>query len=435
MNFEEAEAYLYSLGNEVETMKLGLENITVLLAALGDPQNKYRKVQVAGTNGKGSVCAFLDSICGEADIRRGLYTSPHLILITERIRIDGVDISEDEFARLATRVRETSESLVSDGKLERVPTFFEQVTAMALLAFAEANVELAILETGLGGRYDAVTAAKAEIAAITRIDLDHQEYLGDTIEEIAAEKAAIITSETEDAVLVNQSRAVMRMLRKHCRDLGIEPLNDEYAPWRTLVNDDGTVNVELSLYRHEPIKLGLQGRHQAENAQTALQIAKALLFHGMFLKFEDGEEEVRIVEGLTKARHPGRLEYIGNFLLDGAHNPGGAAALANYLEESEVRPITLIFGVMRDKSVGEIAEILWPRAGKVILTRPSNPRAMRADELAEFAPDSVAADSLAKTETVAEAIEKARQITPPDGLILVTGSLYLVGEVKKILNN
>ncbi|MEQ1764057.1 MAG: folylpolyglutamate synthase/dihydrofolate synthase family protein [Pyrinomonadaceae bacterium] len=435
MNFQEAEAYLLSLGNEVETMKLGLENITRVLAALGEPQTKYKKVQVAGTNGKGSVCAFLDSICRQADIRTGLYTSPHLISITERIKINDVDLSEEEFARLATRVRVTSEALLSDGRLAYRPTFFEQVTAIALLAFADAEVELAILETGLGGRYDAVTAAKAEIAAITRIDLDHQEYLGDTIEEIAAEKAAIITSETQDAVLGAQSRDAMRMLRKHCRDLGIDPLNDEYAPWRTLPNDDGTVNVELSLYRFEPIKLGLQGRHQAENAQTALQIAKALLYHGLFLEFKDGEEEVRIVEGLEKASHPGRLEYVDNVLLDGAHNPGGARALRQFLDESEQRPITLIFGAMREKAIGEIAEILWPRAEKVILTRPSNSRAMTVDEVVEFAPSEIDVDRIVKIESVAEAMEKATEITPRDGLIVVTGSLYLVGEVKKLLNN
>ena len=148
MNFKEAESYLLSLGNEVSTMKLGLENIRKLLAALGNPQNDYLKVQIAGTNGKGSVCAFLEAICIEAGINTGLTTSPHLVSITERVRVNGLDISEEDFARLATHVRETSEKLVKQGKLGTVPTYFEQVTATALLAFAEAKVELAILETG-----------------------------------------------------------------------------------------------------------------------------------------------------------------------------------------------------------------------------------------------------------------------------------------------
>ena len=178
MDFQQASAYLLSLGNEVSAMKLGLENIRKLLAALGDPQENYLKVQVAGTNGKGSVCAFLNSICVNAGIKTGMFTSPHLISITERVQIDGDDISEQEFSRLATRVRTVSEDLVAAGELENIPTYFEQVTAIGLLAFAEAKVELAILETGLGGRLDATTAAHAEIAAITRIDLDHQQYLG-----------------------------------------------------------------------------------------------------------------------------------------------------------------------------------------------------------------------------------------------------------------
>jgi len=432
MDFAESQAYLLSLGNEVETMKLGLENVRKLFSALGGPQRNYLKVQIAGTNGKGSTCAFLDSICREAGIRTGLYTSPHLVSITERIKIDGVEISENEFARLASLVRETAESLVSTDEFATVPTYFEQVTAIALVAFAEAKVELAILETGLGGRLDATTAAEAEIAAITRIDLDHQEYLGDTIEEIAAEKAAIITPETQDVILGVQSRAVMRQLRKHCAELGLNPLNDEYEPWRILANDDGTATVILSLYQHPPITLGLRGRHQTENAQTAVQIAKALLYDGLFLNFKDGEEEFRIVKGLEKAQHPGRLEYVDNFLLDGAHNIGGAKALRHFLDYEEKRPITVIFGAMRDKDVAEIAEILWPRADRLILTQPSNPRAFTAEDLREFLPKEVVPGNVYATENVAEAVHLAKKMTPPGSMILVTGSLYLVGEVRNL---
>ncbi|MGD9562539.1 MAG: folylpolyglutamate synthase/dihydrofolate synthase family protein [Pyrinomonadaceae bacterium] len=431
MSFEEAESYLYSLGNEVETMKLGLENITALLAALGDPQNTYKKVQVAGTNGKGSVCAFLDSICVHAGIRTGLYTSPHLVSIRERIKIDGADISEDDFAQHASKVREISEQLVSEGTLDTVPTFFEQVTAIALLAFADAGVEVAILETGLGGRFDATTAANAEIAAITRIDLDHQEYLGDTIEKIAAEKAAIITRETQDVVLGAQSREVMRLLRKHCSDLGIEPINDEYEPWRILANPEGTVTVVLSLLSFPPIPLGLKGYHQAENAQTAIQITKALLYHGHF-SFSDGEGEVHIIEGLQKAKHPGRLERLGRFLLDGAHNPGGAAALAAYLDEFVHQPLTMIFGAMGDKDIGSMAEILWPKADRVILTRAENSRALTAEELARAAPSPFDRSRIVLTDSATAAIEEAKG-SPANHLIVVAGSLYLVGEVRGLL--
>ena len=433
MDFRESTQYLYSLGNEVSAMKLGLENTRKLLTALENPQNNYLKVQVAGTNGKGSVCAFLNSICLEAGVKTGLYTSPHLISITERVKINGVDIGEEDFARLATTVRETSEKLVINGKLERHPTFFEQVTAIALKAFAEAKVELAILETGLGGRLDATTAVNAEIAAITRIDYDHQEYLGNTIEEIAAEKAAIITKDTRDVVLGEQSRSVMATLRQHCSDLGIEPLNDEYWPWRILRNDEDTVKVILSIISFPPIHLGLKGRHQEENAQTAIQITKALLYHGVFPNGEEGESFV--VEGLRKAKHAGRLEFQGQYLFDGAHNIGGARALRAFLDEFITQPITLVFGAMKGKDVAEIAQILFPNAESIVLTRPDNTRALSAEEIAAFMQDKIDRRNVFLTDTVAQALAKANEITPENGLIVITGSLYLVGEAKKILNN
>jgi dihydrofolate synthase / folylpolyglutamate synthase len=178
MNFDESVKYLYGLGNEILAMKLGLENIGRLLAALGSPQKKYLKVQIAGTNGKGSTVAFLEAICLQAGIKTGATVSPHLISVTERVRLNGKEISETDFARHATIVRNTAEKLVESGELETVPTFFEQVTAIALKAFAESKVDLAILESGLGGRFDAITAAAAEIAAITPVDYDHQRILG-----------------------------------------------------------------------------------------------------------------------------------------------------------------------------------------------------------------------------------------------------------------
>lgn len=425
MNFAASKGYLYSLGNEVEAMKLGLENIRTLLAELGDPQKEYLKVQVAGTNGKGSVCAFLDSICGQADIRRGLYTSPHLISITERIKIDGADISEGDFARLATRVRETSEALLSDGRLAYRPTFFEQVTAIALLAFADAKVELAILETGLGGRLDATTAANAEIAAITRIDLDHQEYLGDTIEEIAAEKAAIIGPDSK-VVLLHQAKNVERVLLGRCREVGIEPV---WASPDIKIKRDpavapmlfGTITTENDVYANFDF-WNMLGEHQFQNASIAIAIAELLKEES----FQIGNDEICI--GLETTIHPGRLEYIGNFLLDGAHNVAGAKALAAYLDEFEEEPFTMIFGAMRGKDVAEIAKILWPRAKRLILTRPSNSRAMTAEELSEFVPEGFDAEKIVTTNSVEDALAASGSTE----LILVTGSLYLVGEVRRI---
>lgn len=436
MNFPEAEKYLYSLGNEVETMKLGLDNIRTLLNALGNPQNKYKKVQVAGTNGKGSVCVFLDSICVHAGIKTGLYTSPHLVSITERVKIDGVDISEEGFARLATRVRETSERLVHEGRLERVPTFFEQVTAIALVAFAESKVELAILETGLGGRFDATTAANAEIAAITRIDLDHQEFLGDTIEKIAAEKAAIIHSGSH-VVVAPQKPSVRRVILRRCREVGVEPLLVEFSVKLTPKSGDysydavfnsGTIRLVSQGEVFEDVTLGIWGNHQWANAAASIDTARELA------KFGWRVSSSQIVQGLSNARHPGRLEFEDRFLLDGAHNPGGAYALAQYLEEYVHQPITLVFGAMRDKSVGEILSILAPKAEIIVLTKPDNSRAMEPSEIVNLLPADFDMERVRITDSVKDALTLAPWHCL-SGVILVTGSLYLVGEAKRILKD
>ena len=421
MNFHESESYLLSLGNEVETMKLGLENIRTLLDALGNPQNNYLKVQVAGTNGKGSVCAFLDSICFEAGIPTGLYTSPHLVSITERIKIGGKDVSEEEFARLATLVRETSESLVADGKLERVPTFFEQVTAMALQAFADARVELAILETGLGGRFDATTAANAEIAAITRIDLDHQQYLGETIEKIAAEKAAIIHAGS-CVVLGQQSEAAEKIIDARLRSFGLNPRSAGEVG-TACVSGRTTFATEKAEYQFE--KLGLPGKHQIENAKVAILLAE-------LLQDEFAITPENISHGLENARHPGRLEYAGKILFDGAHNIAGAKALREYLDEFVTQPITMVFAAMKDKEIAEIGEILFPKAERLILTRPENSRSVAPAQVMQQTHGAIDSDRVVLTESVSHAIREAADITAEDGLILVTGSLYLVGEVKKI---
>src|SRR5215831_10317423 len=208
MTFEQALSYLLSLGHETLTIKLGLKNTETLLAALGNPQRLFPAVQIAGTNGKGSTAVFLDSICRVAGIRTGLFTSPHLITITERIKVDARPILEIQFARLTSVVKAVAEQLVTRGELQTLPTFFEHVTATALLAFARGHVELAILETGLGGRLDSTTAARANIVAITQIAMDHEEYLGYTIEEIASEKAAIIRPGVA-AVIAPQTQAAL----------------------------------------------------------------------------------------------------------------------------------------------------------------------------------------------------------------------------------
>jgi len=432
MNYLESLAYLYNLGNEITAMKLGLTSTEKLLAALGNPEKNFLKIQIAGTNGKGSTCAFLDAICRSARIKTGLFTSPHLISITERIKIDGAEISETDFARNATRVREIAEELVDEKELEAVPTFFEQMTAIGILAFAEAKIELAILETGLGGRFDSVTATRAEIAAITPIDFDHQQILGNTLAKIAAEKAAIIRKDTR--VFVSpQKQEAENVIYGKCREVGVDLI--WAIPNVKLVEDLGGGLLYLSFTTKEnnyKVDFSMQGKHQWTNAALAICIAENL----RDFNFKITKESVE--NGLETAEHKGRLEFWVNsgtcsILFDGAHNVAGAKALRDYLDEFIKQPVTMIFGAMRDKDLPEIAETIFPRAERLILTVPKNERSAQTSELLKFVPGNFERKDVTLAPTVQEAIEAAKKATGEGELILITGSLYLVGEAQEIL--
>ncbi|MCB1025396.1 MAG: bifunctional folylpolyglutamate synthase/dihydrofolate synthase, partial [Acidobacteria bacterium] len=376
MNFKESLDYLYGLGYERSVKKFGLENSIALLKALGYPQNRFLKVQVAGTNGKGSTCAFLEAICVAAGIKVGLNTSPHLVSVTERIRINGEDISEDRFAEYVTKVRAAGENLVETGGLEAIPTFFEHITAIAQLAFADEGVEVAILETGLGGRFDATTATLAEIVAITPIDLDHTKTLGDTIELIASEKAAIIR-EGVCAVIADQSEAAMRVILDKCAAENVKP---DFAADVLAIPTGDSVTFETAGDRYRTAGLSLKGTHQIENAKSAILLAETLAAKGFLISPDD------VRKGLETARHSGRLEFSDGILFDGAHNTAGARVLREFLLNSVDQPITMIFAAMNGKNIGEISELLFPLAENLILTTPENPRAMNAREIAEFIP-------------------------------------------------
>ncbi len=431
MNFQDSLSYLLKLGNEVSSMKLGLENIGKLLAALRNPEKKYLKVQVAGTNGKGSTCAFLESICLSARIKTGLYTSPHLISITERIKINGEEISENAFAEYATKIKDVSEQLVLEKKLETVPTFFEQVTAIALYAFAEAKIELAILETGLGGRFDATTAANAEIAAITPIDFDHQQFLGDTLTEIAGEKAAIIRVDTK-VIYAPQKSEVERVILEKCRKTGVIPeITDSEIQIKKQFDESGfpflIADFTTENETYTDVILGLNGRHQFINASLAINISEILKEFGFDISKND------VSAGLAKAVHRGRLEFYENILFDGAHNVAGAAALREYLDEFAGQPVTLIFGAMKDKDLKEIAEILFPKATNIIFTEPDNSRSVETAELIKYLPETFDLKNVFQSKTAEEALNIATTNFAVETLICVTGSLYLVGEIRKLL--
>jgi dihydrofolate synthase/folylpolyglutamate synthase len=432
VNFDESVSYLLGLGYETVAIKLGLENVTRLLRRLGDPQTSFPSVQIAGTNGKGSTAAMLAEICRAASLRTGLYTSPHLVSITERVRVAGREISRAEFARCATLVRAASEEVERESGA--LPTFFEQVTAVALVAFRDARVELAVLETGLGGRLDATTAARAATVAVTPIALDHQEYLGNTLAEIAAEKAAIIRPNVR-AVVAPQEPEAEAVILARCRECNVEPRRATRDIEVEEICDDGRLRVRLRTARDEytGVRLALRGRHQLTNAAVAVALAESLIEQGFKISHED------VIEGLETAEHAGRLEFDARseppILFDGAHNPAGARALREYFDEFVAQKVTMVFGAMRDKALAEIGSILFPAAARIVLTEPHNPRAATVEQLVRAVPAHAPSSTIALAPSVRDALTIARAQTPAGGIICVTGSLYLVGEVKSLLGN
>jgi dihydrofolate synthase/folylpolyglutamate synthase len=430
MHFDDAVQYLFGLGHEVLTMKLGLRNTELLFESLDHPEKAFPAVQIAGTNGKGSVAAVLDSICRQAGIKTGCYTSPHLVSITERIRIDGQEVSPELFASHATVVKSKAAKLVVSKTLEASPTFFEQVTAIAMSAFRDGRVDLAILETGLGGRLDSTTAARARLLAITPIALDHQQYLGDTLAEIAAEKAAIIRRGTE-VIIGSQPPEALSVILEKCEQEGVTATYDTCRSKVEDVTNDGRfcVTFQTPFDSYDSLWLGLRGKHQIENVAVAIQLAEKLRAIGFTISRK------AIIEGVARAQHPGRLELINEappVLFDGAHNVEGAGALRDYLELFALHPMTIVFGCMQDKQVEEILGTLCDVADYLVLTPIDNPRAMPVEELHAIARDRFSEEQIAVATSSSDAMKIARA-RKASGLICVTGSLYLIGEVRSAL--
>ena len=433
MSFDEALSYLLSLGHETLTIKLGLKNTETLLSALDNPHKKFRSVQIAGTNGKGSTAVMLDSICRAAGIRTGLFTSPHLVSITERVQIQGLPISENDFARFTTEVKGAAQELVKQGRLETMPTFFEHLTAIALLGFCDARVEVGVLETGLGGRLDSTTAAGAEMIAITSIAMDHEEYLGNTLAEIAAEKAAIIRRGVS-AIIAPQTEVPLQVIMRQCQSSRTKPKfiqSKDIDLLATSAEGRCCVTFKTGNDTYERVWLGLRGRHQIENAAVAIALGETLRESGFQVSRE------AIIQGVETATHAGRLEIWDReprVLFDGAHNAAGGHALRDYLDEFVKEPLTMIFGAMRDKALREMASTLFSRVDKLILTQFDNPRAAGFDALKAALPEGFDERGVRLAATANEALRIALELTPGDGLICVTGSLYLIGAIQQLLS-
>ncbi len=418
MNFADSVAFLHSLGHELKVVKWDLERIETLLAALGDPHRRGRFIHVAGTNGKGSTCALMASTLRVAGLRTGLYTSPHLVDPRERIQIDGEWISEQAWCAAFAEVHATVEDLLARDKIDTHPSFFETMTAMAFVAFAHAQVEVVVLETGLGGRLDATNLVDPEIAVITPIDFDHEAFLGSSIESIAAEKAGIVKA-GRPAVFAVQRPAAFAILERRALEMNA-PVTLSSA-WRITDLSLDKFASRFTLCRDEeiPIHCPLAGAHQVENARTA--VAALDLF---------GLAAADIREGIARTSWPGRLERVANspdIILDGAHNPAGARALAAYIRQFFAEePVRIIYGAMRDKAVDEVIGTLFPLAAEVVLTAPAQPRALNPESLAAVADHP----NILVAPTIAEALRIAREGSMTT---FVTGSLFLVGEARAIL--
>jgi dihydrofolate synthase/folylpolyglutamate synthase len=450
MDYAAAVTYLLSLGRELAAptqaaaAKFNLENITVLDERLGHPGRAYPSAHIAGTNGKGSSAAFLESILRQAGLRTGLNTSPHLEKINERIRIDGQEISDEDFAAVFTRIHRAIEQLLAEGILRAHPTYFECVTAMAMEFFAKQRVEFAVFEVGLGGRLDATNILAPAVTIITSIDFDHENFLGHSLREIAAEKAGILKLNTP-VVVAPQLPEAREVILKRARELGcpVVETNVTYGIQEKSVNatqarsesvQPGSITatiVEVSSGWSLDIAPSLPGHFQVQNALNAVAAARILTSGGLQLTDE------RIANGISNTVWPGRLERLQarpDVYLDGAHNPAAARELAAFFAQNFVaRKIWLIYGALRDKSVDEVAGQLFPLAAEVVLTEPRTPRAISASQLAE-----IAGYHARHSETIPDAEKALDQVLAQaqlDDAIFVCGSLYLVGQLRAYWKN
>jgi dihydrofolate synthase/folylpolyglutamate synthase len=422
--------------------KFRLEEMRLLVEALGHPERRFRSVLIAGTNGKGSTAATLAAILKSAGYRCGLYTSPHLVRVNERIRIDGEPISDEAFARHYFRVDDCARKLVTDGTLPAHPSFFEALTAVAFEAFADARVDLAVLEVGMGGRLDATNVVEPLLSVITDISLDHTEWLGDTIPLIAREKAGILRPR---GVLVTlpQHPEANQTIGEVAAELDVRGVNAaEYTPCvqrSALSVPEKPLRNQYSLnVMGETLEVDspLGGEHQRRNIALAIATAVELCnSHGYRIT------PMQIAEGIRQTQWPGRLERIrvqgkADVLLDVAHNPAGAWALRAAVSsfenaESATRKHTLVFGCMKDKAYTAMAQILFPLFDLVVATPVESPRSASASDIVQAAAKTgvraIAASDGHK------ALETAWAETPKDGLIVIAGSVYLVGDVRPLL--
>ena len=400
-------------------IKLGLATISRLMRGLGNPQDRFSSIHIAGTNGKGSIAAFLSSVLAHGGYKVGLYTSPHLVRFNERIQINGCPISDKDVARVAEAVQR----VYTQGE---PPTFFECATAMALYHFASEGVDWAILETGMGGRYDATNLVHPEVSVISNISMEHQEYLGNTLAKIAREKAGII-KRGAGVVTGARQKSALRVIEQVATEKGV--LLYRLGKEIRIRRDKGTFTY-LGISRRWPrVRIGLIGDHQVTNAALALGALELLLEKGFYLTDE------AVYAGLAATRWPGRLEVFSRkpfILLDGAHNPSAVKTLKKFLENSlHPRRLTMVVGILEDKAWKPMLRDLVAVADRMILTRPQYERAADPHELASFV--RPLKQDLVVIPKLPDAISFALEEAGNADALCITGSLYTVGDAKAYL--
>ncbi|HDT14201.1 MAG TPA: bifunctional folylpolyglutamate synthase/dihydrofolate synthase [Candidatus Aminicenantes bacterium] len=413
-------------------VKLGLENIQALLLALGNPQNMFLSVHVAGTNGKGSVGAMLAGIARAGGFKAGLYTSPHLVRVEERVRIDGRPMPPRRFRGRLARIKAVLDGLMADGRLAHHPTYFEVLTALAFLEFAERQVDIAVLEVGMGGRFDATNVVRPLVSVVTTIARDHEKHLGSTLRAIAFEKAGIIKPGVPVVCGVGSGEA-LREIKRIARERRA-PIVEVFGRGRALETrwtrggHRFTYAGEKGRYLFTP---GLAGRHQGVNAATAIATAEVLSRSWKPLG------KPAILKGIRETRWEGRLETVRTrplVLLDGAHNVEGVAALVAHIREGVRRPVVLVFAAMRDKDLRTMTRLLFSVASAVVLTRVPYKRSADPEDIAAAAPPfegRVLLEPDARR-AVRLALELSRQGPRMPAPVVIAGSLFLIGEIKRL---
>lgn len=427
MKYEQCLKYLEKIQNL--GIKFGLDNVRTILYSFKNPHQKYPSVLVAGTNGKGSVCAMLTQILIHHDLRPGLFTSPHLVKPEERIRIGNRLIPSRDFCRILTALKARIEELIASKKLLAPPTYFELLTCLASVYFEEQKADIAVLEVGMGGRFDATNVVKPCVSVITTISGEHQKFLGESLNQIACEKAGIVKPGVPVVCGVEEAGAY-QTIKKRAEELkapfyGVFHRKDSFSVRKTKKEYSFIYRSDGERYVFSP---SLQGEHQGRNAAVAIAACEQLSTGWKRL------EKDKIIEGIEETRWEGRLEVVSReplVILDGAHNVEGALALKKYIEDSLPSPLIFLFAVMRDKEIEKIADILFPQAEKVILTRFPYFKAASPDDIETKT--SGYQDRIIKEPDPRKALKLAVRRAGPDGCVVAAGSLFLVGEIKKII--